>query len=225
MAEIFAIDKEESISTAMWQHLFNAVSHDKREKIKRFYFEKDSKRALYADVLVRYLICNKLNMNNNDICFTYNKYGKPYLAGVSDAYFNISHAGQYVICGWSEHEIGVDIEVIKNMDMEIAKKFFTKEEYQYIITQASDERCQSFFDFWTLKESYIKYMGKGLTIPLNSFGFKLNKELVELQSNDKVMPKFYRFNLDKNHKLAVCTNDDYISGVSFVSLQAICKSL
>jgi len=225
MAEIFAIDVDENISDSMWQQLLNAISKNKREEIKRFHYEKDAKRALYADVLVRYLICNKLNMNNSDICFIKNQYGKPYLDGVSDAYFNISHAGQYVMCGWSQQEIGIDVEVVKNIDMDIAKRFFTKEEYEYIITKTAKEQSQYFFDFWTLKESYIKYKGKGLTIPLNTFGFKLNKELVELQSIDKELPRFYRFNLDKNHKLAVCTNDDYITGVSFVSLQVICNCL
>lgn len=69
------------------------------------------------------MFCNKLSINNNDI------YGKPYWDGVLAAYFNISHTSQY--------EMGVDVEVTKNID--IVKKYITKEEYQYIITQDSYE--------------------------------------------------------------------------------------
>lgn len=61
MSDLFAIDLDENISTAMLQHLLNAISGNKREKIKRFHYEKDTKRTLYANVLVRYLICFVIN--------------------------------------------------------------------------------------------------------------------------------------------------------------------
>lgn len=225
MAEIFVVDVNEAIGEKCRQQLLNAVSEDKREKIYRFHYEKDALRALYADTLARYLACNKLGIKNKDIIFKYNEYGKPYLQGVPDVYFNVSHSGQYVICGWSQHEIGVDVEEIKKIDLDIAKRFFTAGEYEYIISNITGKQAQYFYEIWTMKESYIKYKGKGLSMPLDSFELIYNNGFVELKSNDEVPPRIYRPDFNNNYKIAVCTEDNYVSEVSAVSLLSVCQIL
>ncbi len=60
-------------------------------------------------------------------------------------------------------------------------------------------------------------------IPLNSFRFQLQDGKINLISNDKVKPMFYRYDIDKNHKLAVCTNDSEFLGITHISAKTIWK--
>ncbi len=69
--------------------------------------------------------------------------------------------------------VGVDIEKIRPIDFAIAERFFTASEYRLLMDTAEQERLQLFYTLWTLKESYIKFVGKGLSIPLDSFAIEL----------------------------------------------------
>ncbi len=63
--------------------------------------------------------------------------------------FNISHAGDYIACAVSDDPVGVDIELIKTADMQIAERFFTTDETAYI---KSGQQEQRFYEVWTKKE-------------------------------------------------------------------------
>ena len=52
--------------------------------------------------------------------------------------------------------------------MEVAGRFF-HEEMAKLKTLEEDKQDQSFFNHWSVKESFLKYIGTGLTRPLNSF--------------------------------------------------------
>ncbi|MCB2312716.1 4'-phosphopantetheinyl transferase superfamily protein [Clostridium tagluense] len=225
MADVFVINIEDNISKEMYHGLFSAVSKKRAEKIRKYRFEIDAKRCLFASVLVRYITCCKMNLKNENICFSNNQYGKPYLYGLKNQYFNVSHSGKWVVCGWSTHEIGIDIEVVTDIDLGIARKYFCEAEYLSILNTNVDEQKKLFFDFWTLKESYIKYKGYGLLIPLNSFQFNLKLGKINLISGDKKKPLFYRAEIDEIYKLAVCTEDSEIVGVIHVSPRTIWNKL
>ena len=122
----------------------------------------------YSDVLVRYLASNQLNVTLDDIVFTKKTYGKPHIANYPEFHFNVSHSGAYLVVLISNHPVGVDIEEINTPNLRIARRFFLDEEQTYVF---SDEELSNkrFYEIWTRKESYIKYLGKGLAVPLNSF--------------------------------------------------------
>src|SRR5471030_2426737 len=116
MTEVFAINIDENISQEMQKELFYIVSEKRREKIRKYKFEIDAKRSLFARVLVRYIECCKMNVKNENNYFKNNKYGKPYLCDIENQYFNVSHSGNWVVCGWSTHEIGVDVQIMNDID-------------------------------------------------------------------------------------------------------------
>ena len=95
--------------------------------------------------------------------------GKPYLkdAGVS---FSLSHAGAYALCAVGPEELGCDIEKIRPLHAGVAERFFHPEELALLRAEPDAAvRERLFFRLWTLKESYIKATGKGLSQPLGSF--------------------------------------------------------
>ena len=90
------------------------------------------------------------------------KNGKPECEGV---YFNLSHSGDMVLCAISDVSVGCDIEKVTDAPMEVAEHVFTKKERQYIAGADSDaEINRRFFRLWTMKESYMKMTGEGMSI-------------------------------------------------------------
>jgi 4'-phosphopantetheinyl transferase len=103
-------------------------------------------------------------------------HGKPELAGPEGAprpAFNVSHCAGLVACAvttWPE--IGVDAEYRgRRTDLDqVAQGVFSPAELEDFRGQPSGaERRRRFFEYWTLKEAYIKARGGGLSIPLDRF--------------------------------------------------------
>lgn len=142
------------------------VSPEKQERIKRFHFFRDSRNCLLADILTRSEICHVTGLSNKKLEFSTNEFGKPFLINNPDIHFNISHAGHYIVCALSDGLVGIDIELIRPIDIAIAKRFFSPDEATYILN-GNQEKL--FYEVWTKKESHIKWDGKGLYKPLSSF--------------------------------------------------------
>jgi 4'-phosphopantetheinyl transferase len=93
----------------------------------------------------------------------YSPFGRPYLADNVD--FNISHSGNLVACAFATSgNIGLDLEEIKPIDLEIFNDHFSKEEWSAI--NSSDNKYEEFYRLWTIKEAALKSSGDGLNIPL-----------------------------------------------------------
>ncbi|WP_164716677.1 4'-phosphopantetheinyl transferase family protein [Paenibacillus whitsoniae] len=155
-----------SASDAGWQFL----TEEKRAKLLRFRREEDRQRGLWAELLLRSIVCNQLGIANRSIAFVTNAYGKPQLATDVGLHFNVSHSGRWVVCLTDELPVGVDVEKHAPFDPKIAHSFFTEAEVRFLEEPAHpEERQHRFFQLWTAKESCIKAVGKGLSLPLHSF--------------------------------------------------------
>lgn len=185
-SRLYFVELDEAINFSKYGELIKLLPIKKREQIQKFHFEVDKKLCLLSDVLVRYLACNILNVSNSDLQFEKNEYGKPYIIGANDFHYNISHTRNAFVVGISREPIGVDIEKIKECEMGIANRFFTPEEVRYI-KKGNEEDSKRFYEIWTKKEAYVKWVGKGLSIPLNSFDvldFVLSCKLSSFQMGD-----------------------------------------
>lgn len=98
-----------------------------------------------------------------------NSYGKPYMLD-SGFNFNISHSGNTVVCVFSKQDIGIDIEEIHDIDYSLFENVFSSNEFKVI----NDGGLDKFYEFWTRKESVIKAIGKGMSIPLTQI--EIDKE-------------------------------------------------
>lgn len=112
-----------------------------------------------------------------EIEFELNAHGKPAVISPVAAKrpFNIAHTeGLVVFASCDQGHIGVDVERIsRDTDVALAKRYFAESEVEFVMSQSSDEeRRLAFLRVWTLKESFIKAIGKGLAIPLADFAFE-----------------------------------------------------
>lgn len=202
------------ISEEKLEKLFLSISGERKSKIEKFVNKKDKIRSLIGEILIRIIVNDELGIGNSFIKFEKNKYSKPYLKGYPKFNFNISHSDDFVVCAISDKPVGVDIEKIKYIKyIDIAQRFFTISEFDYIMKNDLDIRLSAFYEIWTLKESYIKCCGQGLSIPLKSFSIDIDKfenikVIIDNQYNEYI---FKRFEIDSNYKIAICSINKEIS--------------
>lgn len=220
--KIFALKSLEPVDDLTFRNLLASVSSEKQERIKQLSKLEDAKRALLADILVRSIIANELKISRSRIEFEYNRYGKPYLKKNSFLHFNISHSGHWIVCAIDNKPVGIDIEKIIPVDLEIAAQFFSDEEYRLLMAKSPEVRKQFFFDLWTLKESYIKAVGEGLSTPLKSFTVSFSgKDEIVIESENKLQNwNLKQYYLDPEYKMSVCaTHKSFPDNVIIVKLE------
>lgn len=226
MSLIYVLDLSNFERKDILNELKCLVSEVCRKKAEKFYFEADAQRTIGGELLVRYHILKNMNIANEKIEFSYSEYGKPYIKNAKDLNFNISHSGDYIICGWSKNEIGIDIEKIRSIDLEIANKQFSYPEYKYIISD-KELAYERFIKIWTLKESYTKYLGKGLMIPFNSFGISIdnanNCQLNTSLEHSKVYLKLCEYL--EGYIVSECSEDDSKIIIREINLDTIIDEL
>lgn len=151
----------ENLTQAEYEKWYNLMSEEKKQKVDRMKFEKDRKCSVAGEMLARKGIAEFLNISVEEISFSVTPKGKP-TADNLNIYFNISHSDNMVACGVSKVEIGIDIEKIRPINLNIADKICLENELEYIYKN-KDEQTNRLFEIWTGKEAVFKYHGTGLT--------------------------------------------------------------
>ena len=137
------------------------------EKTPYLYFS-DAANHLSGKEFARDVLGEYLAMDGRRLKFGYGTYGKPFLEDFPDIHFNISHASGAIICAVSDWPVGIDMEKKRKINRRIMNKFFTESERNYVFSEnyQQDER---FTRIWTMKEAYVKFTGKGLHQPFDTF--------------------------------------------------------
>lgn len=155
------------------------LTDDERARVDRFVFERDRRIQLVARASLRILLAEMTGVPPQDFRFGVSGYGKPFLqfpAEFRNLRFNLSHTrGLIAILIADGVEAGVDVEEIRPMDqaIEVAARFFAPAEVDDLRLLEADAARDRFFQYWTLKESYIKARGLGLSLPLDRFWFDI----------------------------------------------------
>lgn len=226
MIETYTVFIDRNLHKEEFEQLSSYVSCEKRERIRRFRRFEDTQRSLLGEVLARYAICKRLGIKNNEITFGQNEYGKPVLTDLSSIHFNISHSGDWVVCAIDNNPIGIDVESIKPIEFSIAESFFSKEEYTALSNQDKGAWLIYFYRLWTLKESYIKAEGKGLSIPLKSFTINIERNKISISSSQGSNNyHFKQLELDKEHMLAICSCHNDFGTIHHVNNSLICEEI
>lgn len=196
-----------------FEKLFELLDQEEKDRALRFYFEKDKISFTIARAYLKLIISKYLKINNKDIHFSYNKYGKSYLKG-SNLYFNISHSKDFAVYAFSNlGEVGIDIEFMREkVDFKnIIHRYFSKNEILDFNDLPEFQQKEAFFNGWSRKEAYIKAKGKGLSIPLNSFDvtIKPNDEVKIKEIREEILKEnwyLYNLNISPEYKSALVTS-------------------
>ncbi len=170
---------------------------DRQEKCLRFVHKEDRQRSLGAGNIINQILTDF----NCKHAITEGRCGKPETDGI---FFNISHSGDYVIGVASDTPIGCDIEKMRKAPIGIADRFFCNGEKDYIL--GHKDRDFAFWQLWTLKESYMKMTGEGMSLPLDRFCIDVGNNISIYRDNIKQNCICKHFIYD-GHSISVCRNE------------------
>ena len=177
----------------------------RRRRIDSMKHESGKALSLGVGVLLHKALTEMGVEEPDEVCM--NEFEKPFYKEYPEIHFSLSHSGVMAMCVISDRPVGCDVEKIRERDLDIAKRFFTSEEYDLIKSQKTDElQTKMFFRIWTLKESFVKCIGTGLSTLLNEFSIipdwhgkiTLNQTISNSEYN------FVELNLDDGYKYSVC---------------------
>ncbi|MCY9109402.1 hypothetical protein MOE46_19350 [Bacillus atrophaeus] len=119
-------------SDMKWDHYkkwISLVSEERKEKICCLRFDLDRIRALLSEIIARKYISEAKGGQFDSIVFLMNSYGKPYVEIDESISFNWSHSGDWILFAMDKEPVGVDVEVIHQLNkLGLAKSFFDPKE-------------------------------------------------------------------------------------------------
>ncbi len=170
--------RPQEINTAELLARYQALlTDDEKQKQQRYRFAKDRHDALITRAFIRDCLSHYADIDAHQWRFEKGEKDKPEILNPPlPLRFNISHTENLIICAiMLKEDIGCDVENIsRNNDvMNIAERYFSSTETRELFSLPKEQQRSRFFDYWTLKESYIKAWGLGLAIPLGDFSFHI----------------------------------------------------
>ncbi len=162
------------------EKLASLLDPAERERAARFRFDHLARAFTIARARQRTILARYLGEDPGRVRFSTGPRGKPEVAAPISSppvRFNLSHSGDYVLlAAVRDRRIGVDVEhavrEIDEMD-DIARQNFSARERAAWDTIEGEDRRQAFYLCWTRKEAFIKAVGEGLSMPLDSFDVEL----------------------------------------------------
>lgn len=159
--------------------LRSLLSEEEQLRLDSIALEARRQEYLVTRALVRSVLSRYEAVEPAAWVFQSNAHGRPGVARPRTSIyydFNVSHARGIVLCLVARgRRVGVDVERVdpKVEVLDVGAHFFAPSERADLVATAADLRCRRFFEYWTLKESYVKACGKGLAMAPDSFAFSL----------------------------------------------------
>lgn len=191
-----------------------AKLHEKRRIKTMRYNNRDAVCvSVAAGLLLERVVKDRLKLQPEDIRIAEEECGKPYIIGYENFCYNISHSGDYVVMAYGDSPVGVDIEKIRidgmsKTDMAVAKRCFTLNENTYV-NRTKEGAAERFCRIWTMKESYLKLIGCGVSVPLNSFEVDF-LHINDIKTHDGVKDELVAGVKDKDCKYLSFRYEDYM---------------
>lgn len=140
---------------------------------------------------------------------SYGSHGKPSLTDYPAIHYNITHADGITACLVSSAECGIDAEKVRPYRPNVIKRAFSENEKALIENAPESERDLLFFRLWTLKESYVKALGIGVSYPMGTADFSFD--------GDRIVTNIKGYSFKQyilrggEYTAAVCVKDSKIS--------------
>jgi 4'-phosphopantetheinyl transferase len=189
--------------------IYALLSPQEQERMTCLRRTRDQTLFVLARGLMRTVLASYLDCKCHEVRFAANDYGKPILhadARHPPLQFNLTHSrGAAALAVSRDREVGIDVEERQRPVeyLALAQRFFAATEARHLQELREEQRGDAFFAIWTLKEAFVKGIGRGLSFPLDAFCFDLEvnrlirfRPLADFVSCDW---QFHQFNLGERH--------------------------
>ena len=197
------------------------LAEDEIKRLGRFRFARHRLMFLATRALVRQVLSRYAPVAPEEWTFVTTSHGRPEIARPrSPLRFNLSNTDGLVVCAVTHGlDVGVDVESLaRPAPIEMADRFFAPAESRALHSLPVSERARRFFDYWTLKEAYLKARGFGLNLPLDAFAMLVSREAIEISFTPDIAddPEGWRFSLcspSPSHRLAIADGSRATGGL------------
>lgn len=211
---LWCVRPEELTNDAARHAAVGLLSADELRRLRRFRVEKPRRRFLAGRAMLRRVLSGYDPRPPATWQFEIARHGRPAIVGDNplNLQFNLSKSSGLVVCAITRDAIvGVDVENIRRRaPLDVADTFFAPAEVAALRALPLERQPERFFEYWTLKESYIKARGLGLTIPLDQFAFHIEAdcspriEIDPQQQDDPAAWQFIHVRPSDEHLVALC---------------------
>ena len=204
---LFAASPAPLKDAQLYASAYAQASPERRQRVDRLTRMEDKIPVLASEMLLFYAL-RAAGLREFPPQLTHTGKRKPCLVQ-GRLHFNLSRSGGvegWVVCAVADTEVGCDVEQVGDWDKAVARHYFKNYEYVDTVAQFTHEaRRERFFRYWTLKESFMKATGLGLSLPLRSFRITLGDTVGVEQSVDPRLFHFQEFADLEGYKCALCT--------------------
>lgn len=206
MIKVFVLKLEDAqYSPGFQDSLLQFLPEAGRMRVKDRLNNTSKLQTIAGELLARFAVGQFLGNQGQQLNLVFGEKGKPHIGNLTDVHFNISHSGHYVVCAVASKEIGIDVERIRSVNLRIAERFFSPSEISDLMAFDVEARMHYFITLWTIKESYLKAIGRGLTQHLNSFTIIKNEGSYLLTGNKEAEGYgIETLQLSNDYMMAVC---------------------
>ncbi len=163
------------------------LDDEERRRADRFINPLHRRRFIQAHTVLRRVLAAYGAGAPESLVFVRDEDGKPRLTGAGPR-FNLSHSGDGVAVAVADFDVGVDVEQVRPLaDRDhLVARFFSPAENAAYEALSPDRRQLAFFRLWTRKEAYLKALGTGLRVSLDSFSVSngTEAELIDPAGSD-----------------------------------------
>lgn len=191
---VYIADVQPLLTPEVFERLVSHVPAYRQAKARRFKFPSGRAQSLAVGLLLK-KACEDFGIAGADEHVVFGENGKPEFADVKDFHFNLSHSHERAMCVISPYEVGCDVELVEHEKMRLAERFFTSEECSWISKQGDD---RAFYRIWTLKESYMKVTGLGMSLAPDSFVLRFDEKGGISVYRDGARSEYFFSELNKN---------------------------
>ncbi len=211
MIEIYIIKlcDAKTLASSQIEPLLDLLPQEQKVKYSGKSINLVQMSSLIAAATVQKTAKEKLG-NTTPITISYAEQGKPFFKDFPNFQFNISHSKEFVCVAVSSQAIGVDIEKNRRCKEEIVRRFLhPQEESDILSVELGEARNRYFTQVWSLKESYVKYNGKGISNQFKDFFVQIQENGEVKSSLDLEGVRFFPFTCFEDYQLSVCTNSEW----------------
>jgi 4'-phosphopantetheinyl transferase len=215
MVRVYAVNIRDIVVNPEWLRF---VSDHKHQRLYGIRDPKSLVQNLTGDLLVRFLAIQYLGVSNQHLLFQTTEFGKPYLVtSTRPFHFNLSHSGHWVICAVDQSPVGIDVQLMEPIDLNLVKSVLAPKDYRHYLNLPPQQRLDYFYDLWTMSESLLKLSGQGLSdVPV----------VMQIDQLKKQSAYYQRYELEPEYRLAACTLSNHFEPSLFhVNLISIVQEL